>query len=80
MTFPCPMQSNGPQNYTVIARLPSGCEPSACDRFFGVQVNADNTSYLDLYMEGNARGWLALGFTLSANMVRWVMLVRRCLR
>ena len=80
MTFPCPMQSAAPQDYTVIARSPSGCEPSACDRFFGVQVNADNDSYLDFYMEGNAQGWLALGFTLTPNMVCWVMSVRHCLR
>ena len=63
-----PPQTAMPEEYSVIARSPSGCARSSCDFFFAVQVNADNSSFLDLYMEGNANGWLALGFTTSPNM------------
>ena len=30
----------------------------------------DNPSFIDVYLEGNAAGWIAIGFSLSAQLVR----------
>ena len=44
--------------------------PSACTTFIGIDTNAGNSDYLDIYMEGTTQGWVAVGFTRTANMVR----------
>ena len=33
--------------------------------------NTMNSSYLDIYMEGIAAGWVAVGFSDSRAMVSW---------
>ena len=30
----------------------------------------DNSSFIDVYLEGNAAGWIAVGFSLNLQMVR----------
>lgn len=32
--------------------------------------NSVNSQYLDIYMEGNANGWMAVGFSDNNQMVR----------
>ena len=38
--------------------------------FVGVDVNDGESTYLDVYMEGTAPAWVAVGFTESPDMVR----------
>ena len=44
---------------------------SECDVFVGIDTNAGDSDYLDIYLEGEADGWVAVGFTETANMVNW---------
>ena len=37
--------------------------------FFGARVNPVNSDYLDMRLEGNATGWVAIGFTETSSMV-----------
>ena len=56
-------------DYDLIFRDPEGCEVSACTTFIGIDTNQGNSDYLDIYMEGSTQGWIAVGFSESANMV-----------
>ena len=62
-------QTRSGKNYNLVFREPVGCEPSACDIFVGIDTNQGNSSYLDIYMQGNSQAWIAVGFTESPNMV-----------
>ena len=35
----------------------------------GLNVNDGDSSYLDIYLSGVTAGWIAIGFSTSANMV-----------
>ena len=50
---------------------PPNCVPSKseCDVFVAIDTNAGDPDYLDIYLEGDADGWVAVGFTETANMV-----------
>ena len=37
--------------------------------FFGARVNPVNSDYLDMRLEGDAAGWVAIGFTNTSSMV-----------
>ena len=37
--------------------------------FFGARVNPNNSNYLDMRLEGDASGWVAIGFSETASMV-----------
>ena len=37
--------------------------------FFGARVNPDNANYLDMRLEGDTTGWVAIGFTETHSMV-----------
>ena len=37
--------------------------------FAGIDVNTGNPDYLDIYIEGDAASWVAVGFTDTPNMV-----------
>ena len=37
--------------------------------FFGARVNPANSDYLDMRLEGEAEGWVAIGFTETNSMV-----------
>ena len=64
------LQVRDAEEYRIIATIPNGCSPpSSCDLFVGVDTNLGNTTYLDVYMEGTAQGWLAVGFSETADMV-----------
>ena len=35
----------------------------------GIDTNEVDPSYLDVYLTANVEGWVAVGFSLSSNMV-----------
>lgn len=47
-----------------------GCNRTDCDLYIGIAVNSGDPGFIDIYMEGTAEGWLAVGFSDSMNMVR----------
>ncbi len=58
-----------PEDYGVNVTIPGGCVLSECDLFIGVDINTGDNGFLDIYMEGTAEGWLAVGFSDTADMV-----------
>jgi hypothetical protein len=36
----------------------------------GINTNAGNSDFLDIYLEGEADGWVAVGFSATSSMVR----------
>ena len=42
---------------------------SECDVFVGIDTNVGNPDFLDIYLEGHADGWVAVGFTETPDMV-----------
>ena len=48
--------------------IPEGCNPSECDYFIGINPSK-NKNLLDITLEGNAKGWIAVGFTKTPSMV-----------
>ena len=36
----------------------------------GLEVNANDSEYLDVFLTANAPGWVAVGFSETPNMVR----------
>ena len=64
------MQTKDPEDYRLTFRDPPECHASSCDVFVGIDTNAGNPDFLDIYLEGVADGWVAVGFTETANMVR----------
>ena len=62
-------QVRNPLDYRLRFREPAGCEPSQCEIFIGIDTNTGNNSFLDIYMEGEARGWIAVGFSDTRSMV-----------
>ena len=50
---------------------PSGCSRTSCDVYVTMAPNTMNSDYLDIYMEGTAAGWIAVGFSDSTAMVRY---------
>ena len=63
------LQVRAPTDSRLIFRSPANCDPSTCDIFVGIDTNTGNPGFLDIYMEGNAQGWVAVGFSDSPNMV-----------
>ena len=64
------LQSDDPQDYLLFRRDPPGCDANInCMYFVGLRANEANNSYLDVYLSGEADGWVAIGFSETANMV-----------
>ena len=61
-----PQPSNAQWRFTT--SFPPGCSGTACSYFLGVRTNEDPL-FLDFMMEGNARGWIAVGYTPNPGMV-----------
>ena len=40
-----------------------------CDVFVGINGNSKDSSMLDFTLEANAKGWVAIGFSKTPNMV-----------
>lgn len=67
------IQVRAPGDYRLTFRNPPDCEPTSvpeCDVFVGVDTNAGDSNYLDIYLEGEADGWVAVGFSTTPTMVR----------
>ena len=62
-------QITAAEDYRLTFRNPPNCAPSQCDVFVGIGTNSNDTNYLDIYLEGQADGWVAIGFTNTADMV-----------
>ena len=60
-----------PAKHRISLGLPDGCEGSnsTCQFYLGINTNVEDNRYLDIYLEGEAKGWVAVGFTKTANMV-----------
>ena len=58
-----------PEEYRLQILSPTGCSRADCDLFIGIDTNTGDDGFLDIYMEGTAAGWVAVGFSDSANMV-----------
>ena len=67
-----PPQTTAPEDYRLTFRSPSDCAPSECSFFAGVQTNEGDSNYLDFYLEGAAAGWVAIGVSETASMVKRV--------
>ena len=63
---PLPQPSNAQWRFTT--SFPPGCSGTACSYFLAVRTNEDPL-FLDFMMEGNARGWIAVGYTPNPDMV-----------
>lgn len=64
------LQIRAPEDYRLTFRTPPGCNLTNCTSFVGIDTNVDNPGFLDIYMEGEALGWVAVGFTQTRDMVR----------
>ncbi len=53
----------------VIVRYPNNCERAQCKMFGSIRTWPGNRAVLDIYMEGTAVSWVAVGFTSTASMV-----------
>ena len=66
-----------PEDYRLTFRTPEGCNVTNCTTFVGIDTNTGNPGILDIYMEGEALGWVAVGFTATRNMV--IIIINNCL-
>lgn len=56
-----------PQRLT--RRTPAGCNPEDCEYFMGIATNTATDEYLDFYLTAEIGGWIAIGFSDTANML-----------
>ena len=63
------LQERDPEDYRLTFRSPPNCLLDECNVFVGIDTNKGNSEYLDITMQGVAGGWLAVGFSFTANMV-----------
>ncbi|XP_064386731.1 uncharacterized protein LOC135335239 isoform X1 [Halichondria panicea] len=72
MTTAVPGNTMAPQRlpdaYGLQVVSPSGCTRVDCDLFIGIAINTGDDGFLDIYMEGSAAGWIAVGFSETADM------------
>ena len=63
------LQNRAALDYRLRIRDPPGCDLSECDLYVGIDTNTGDPEFLDIYMEGNAQGWVAVGFSETRDMV-----------
>lgn len=58
-------------DFRISLELPKGCEDlsEGCDFFLGINTNSEDDSFLDFKLEGKSKGWIAVGFTKTPDMV-----------
>ena len=56
-------------SFPIVFRAPNNCEREQCTFYWAMGPNTANPQYLDVYMEGNATGWMAVGFSDDQMMV-----------
>ena len=65
------VQPVDPSEYGLFYRMPPGCDPPTdCMYYVGMEVNASDSAYLDVYLTASVAGWVAVGFSLTPSMVR----------
>ena len=69
-SIPYLLQVRAPEDSRLIVSDPPDCDRPTCDLFIGISTNA-NSSFFDFYIEGDAAGWVAVGFSETQNMVGW---------
>ena len=57
------------EDYRLQFRSPEGCNISDCVHYIGIDTNIGDNDFLDIYMEGTAAGWVAVGFSETSSMV-----------
>ena len=67
-----------PDDYRLQVLSPDGCSRSSCNLFIGIDTNTGDDRYIDIYMEGTAEGWVAVGFSDTRNMVSTVKSSHGC--
>ena len=55
--------------FTTTLRLPEGCRREDCDYFVGIGPEEKDHNLLHFVLEGKAKGWVAIGFSPTPNMV-----------
>ena len=48
-----------------------GTDGSSCEYFIRMAPNLNDSDFLDIYMEGNLKGWVAVGFSRDTFMVNY---------
>ena len=73
-------QMRAPGEYRLRYHDPINCDPDSCDYFMGIDTNGGNPLYLDFYLTAEIEGWVAVGFSETANMVCGVILGSQCVK
>ena len=63
---PPPVNKTG---FRLTLTQPEGCARESCTVFVGINTSTTDEGYLDITLEGAASGYVAVGFSDSANMV-----------
>eukprot|EP00731_Ephydatia_muelleri_P020315 Em0013g42a len=63
----CPSMKNA-RTYRINYNAPPNCEKTTCDYSVAIATNSEDSSFLDFVLEGNAQGWVAIGFSTNGNM------------
>ena len=56
-------------DYNLEFGLPEGCAKDHCTYYFAMGPNAEDGQFLDVYLQGTADGWVAVGFSHTVVMV-----------
>ena len=67
-------QNRAPGDYRLRYYDPVNCDPDNCTYFLGIDTNEGNPLFLDFYLTAETEGWVAVGFSLSPNMVCGVII------
>ena len=57
------------EDYKLEFGLPLGCAKDNCDYYVAMGPNAEDSEFLDVYLQGTAEGWVAVGFSHNQQMV-----------
>ena len=65
---PYVMQSGDASNQLVLSE-PDGCVVSSCTTYVSIVRKKEDEDHVNIYMEGESSSWVAVGFSISPNMV-----------
>ena len=57
------------KTFRLSQRIPQNCVQSSCDFFVGISDDMNDSGVLHFTLEGKAKGWIAVGFSKTPNMV-----------
>ena len=57
------------RDYNLEFGLPHGCTKANCTYYVAMGPNAEDDKFLDVYLQGTADGWVAVGFSHTTLMV-----------